>query len=224
MSDRLDSVNLVVNYIRKGIISGSWPIGEKIPSENELCSELGIGRASVRDALAQYVAFGLLKSVHGKGTFVCSDDLPSFGSGDTTKDLPEIIIPVLEFRHMLEPEICYHATLNSSPELLSALEDSLLKMNNSVKSVKDFFHNDMNFHLEIAKATKNAIAFSVMTDIFQKNAASFYLLNQTIGACNAIYYHTQILDAMKEQDSKSARSLMNEHLEKTISELTLVKK
>ena len=30
----------VVTYIKNNIRSGSWTVGEKIPSENELCREL----------------------------------------------------------------------------------------------------------------------------------------------------------------------------------------
>ncbi len=221
MSQKLDSVNRVVNYLRQGILSGTWIIGEKIPSENEICLALNVGRASVRDALSHYVSLGMLKSVHGKGTFVCCNDLSSFGSGNLPRQLLEIMLPIIEFRYMLEPEICYHATLNSDSELIKELKANLSNMGESVDNVKDFSYFDMNFHLELAKSTNNAYAYSVLTDIFIKNMPAFYQLSQSLGSCNGLYYHAQILDAVKENDPKKARLLMKEHLEKTKSELLL---
>ena len=60
----------VVQFIKKNIDNGNWRIGEKIPSENKLAESLGVSRASVRMAIQQFIAIGVLESVHGKGTFV----------------------------------------------------------------------------------------------------------------------------------------------------------
>lgn len=37
--------------IRTAIEQGTWPPGERLPSERELCKLLNIGRTSVREAL-----------------------------------------------------------------------------------------------------------------------------------------------------------------------------
>ena len=63
----------VMQYIKGQIAEGIWPIGSRIPSENELCKLLGVSRTSVRAALQRFNVLGILESQHGRGTFVCSD-------------------------------------------------------------------------------------------------------------------------------------------------------
>ena len=46
-------VKLAADYIHAHIQDGSWPLNSCIPSEHELCAELGISRTSVRGAIAQ---------------------------------------------------------------------------------------------------------------------------------------------------------------------------
>ena len=65
----------IIEYIKENIQNGSWKVGEKIPSEPSLVEELGVSRASLRVAIQQYVALGVLRSEQGKGTFLESSDL-----------------------------------------------------------------------------------------------------------------------------------------------------
>ena len=58
------------SYLKEQIDSGAWKAGEKIPSENTLTKELGVSRASVRDAIRYFAGQGVLESRHGKGTFL----------------------------------------------------------------------------------------------------------------------------------------------------------
>jgi GntR family transcriptional regulator len=52
------------------IRSGTWAEGEKIPSENALAAEHGIGRPTVRQAVDSLVRQGVLVRRRGAGTFV----------------------------------------------------------------------------------------------------------------------------------------------------------
>ena len=46
--------------------------GDKLPNENELSSELGVSRATLREAIRILVNDGILTVYRGKGTFVSS--------------------------------------------------------------------------------------------------------------------------------------------------------
>lgn len=56
--------------IRQKILSGEYPIGSKIPTEQELCDKYDVSRITVRRAIQDLVEDGLLEKVRGKGTFV----------------------------------------------------------------------------------------------------------------------------------------------------------
>ena len=57
--------------IKQEIISGRLGAGEKLPSENEFVSELGLSRMTVRSALTNLKNDGFVRKLHGKGSFVC---------------------------------------------------------------------------------------------------------------------------------------------------------
>lgn len=56
--------------IAQKIETGIWQPGEKIPSENQLAAELGVSRMTINRPLRELTGQGLLKRVHGLGTFV----------------------------------------------------------------------------------------------------------------------------------------------------------
>lgn len=56
-------------YIVKGIGSGAWPNGGRIPSEHELVELFGVSRMTVNRALRELTAEGVLIRVQGVGTF-----------------------------------------------------------------------------------------------------------------------------------------------------------
>ena len=55
---------------RDEVVTGRWPLGERIPTEPALVAEFGIGRNTVREALQSLVHAGLLRRDQGRGTYV----------------------------------------------------------------------------------------------------------------------------------------------------------
>ncbi|MEU5793621.1 winged helix-turn-helix domain-containing protein [Streptomyces sp. NPDC047813] len=52
------------------ITEDSLEVGDRYPSEANLCERFGMSRTAVRHALAQMEGTGLLATVHGKGRAV----------------------------------------------------------------------------------------------------------------------------------------------------------
>jgi GntR family transcriptional regulator len=52
------------------IYSGTWRVGDRIPSESELIAAYGVSRTVVRAALGELANQGLVRQIQGKGTFV----------------------------------------------------------------------------------------------------------------------------------------------------------
>ena len=55
---------------RRRIETGEWVVGERIPTLDRLISELGVARATIRQALGELESEGLLRRFRAKGTFV----------------------------------------------------------------------------------------------------------------------------------------------------------
>src|SRR3712207_463781 len=64
----------VYREIAREIETGVLLLGDRLPSERWLCDELGVSRATVRLAIEELVADGLVES-RGRGSFVTGDAL-----------------------------------------------------------------------------------------------------------------------------------------------------
>ena len=60
----------IKRLIEQRIDSGEWSAGQKLPSENELVAVLGVSRMTINRALRELTQEGLIKRVHGLGSFV----------------------------------------------------------------------------------------------------------------------------------------------------------
>ena len=71
--------------IQREIKTGAWPAGQKLPSENELVAALGVSRMTINRALRDLTQQGLIKRVHGIGSFVA--DTPRHASLIELRDI-----------------------------------------------------------------------------------------------------------------------------------------
>lgn len=60
--------------IKAMIASGEYQPGDKIPSESSISRSYGLSLMTVRQAVGLLVEQGLLRRVHGSGTYVCGPD------------------------------------------------------------------------------------------------------------------------------------------------------
>ena len=63
----------VADQLRLAIMTGKYPVGTLLPSENELCQEFEISRHTVREAIRTLQLRGLVSRRQGQGTQVESD-------------------------------------------------------------------------------------------------------------------------------------------------------
>lgn len=73
-SDRLAVPRNISQHLRALILRGGLKPGDRLPSQRELASQLGVSRPSVREALAELEAMGLVTIRVGSGVFVASAD------------------------------------------------------------------------------------------------------------------------------------------------------
>src|SRR5215211_4172091 len=59
-----------IDAIKQHIIVNSLQAGDRLPSEPDLAASLGVSRNVVRQALSSLEAVGIVRSEHGRGTFV----------------------------------------------------------------------------------------------------------------------------------------------------------
>lgn len=65
----------IEDWIRQEIQSGAWAEHHKLKSEDDMSAQLGVSRGTVRKAITELIAEGLLVRTHGRGTFVSGNAL-----------------------------------------------------------------------------------------------------------------------------------------------------
>jgi GntR family transcriptional regulator len=62
----------VADYLRERILDGTFSAGQPLPSEQHLADEFGVTRPTIRSAIAEIRAEGLVEVLTGRGMFVRS--------------------------------------------------------------------------------------------------------------------------------------------------------
>src|SRR5229473_5381143 len=135
------------------IIRGVWKSGDRIPPERQLGQLLGVGRASLREALKALEIMGMIETRLGDGTYVCprSDFLARpllwaiTGSSETEAD------ELIEARKLIEGELVGLAAERATSEELKDIGESLDRMEQALAKPEEFLRADIDFHLAIAK-------------------------------------------------------------------------
>ena len=63
----------LISQITQGIVSGSFPAGERLPSVRDLATEAGVNPNTMQRALAQLETEGLVRTERTSGRYVTED-------------------------------------------------------------------------------------------------------------------------------------------------------
>lgn len=104
----------LATLFRRRIESGEWPIGRQIPTVEELSTEYGVARATVRQALDSIADEGLIERFRAKGTFVIQQpqqklwcEVPTNWSG-LLLSTPDAEIEILDVTGPTQPRSVLH--------------------------------------------------------------------------------------------------------------------
>lgn len=209
----------VYAQLKAQLMKGAWKIGEKLPSENELCELFGVSRVTVRAAIQQLEILGLVETKHGGGTFV--QDFSSISALDAFHPLVQLhrnqdLITVLEYRKIIEKGTIGIAVSKVTPEDIQGLEENYAKMISLIDDPEPYAKADLQFHYRIAKISRNPIIVKVYELINEILSVAMVDIVKLLGHQIGIKYHREILDALKKGDKASCEALMDEHIDVTI--------
>lgn len=202
----------VVEQIEKMIENGTFQSGEKLPSVREMCDMFGVGRSAIRDAIITLKGKGTVTVRQGEGTYICRFDSAKLFNHNLVSPESSDVRELFQVRKILEPGIAEMAALYRTEKELKEIEKTF--STNSALSWED----DYNFHMVIAKASRNQIIFQLMQFISTTTKKHMNDFHQTIQKNEHIIekinkQHKDIFLAIKDADSPRAKLNMSEHLE-----------
>ncbi|MET7883231.1 FadR/GntR family transcriptional regulator [Streptomyces avermitilis] len=211
---RVSAMEAVLGHLRSAIERGDYAIGEKLPSEAELCRRLEVSRPVLREALRALQVMGLTASRTGKGTFVLAHTVedPTFGDY-AASDL-------LEVRRHVEIPVAGYAALRRTPENLDHLAHLLDRMERETDTTA-WVAMDTLFHLTVAEAAQNPVFRRVIEEIRDALARQSAFLNDLGGRREqSNREHRAIVEALIDRSEHDAVEAMSHHLDRVETTLT----
>ncbi len=211
----------VTEQIKQSIFNGQLKPGDRLPPERELCEIFNVGRPTIREALRTLGIMGLVHVNTGKsGSFVKEWDINRYMEAFREqlswlmKVEAKTIADLWEVRKYLELGIAHSAAHNATPADFKRLGDLVKKMEACGDDIQAYFPIGMEFHHELALATKNKIFFLVwemVQDIIMKGYAPF--LNEIFpeGPDKLIEANKVMLKAIKRRDPEAINKAMEIH-------------
>lgn len=218
IEDRASLVDEVFEQMKEHIISGEWEPGEKIPSEHELSTLFNVSRTTIRNAIQKLKTIGVLITKQGQGTFV----RPTLDEHLAENLIPIVfldkdnILEILEFRISIEMGSAGLAAERADEEDIQKIKHALDMMTENVETYTRYSIADYQFHLNIARASKNKIFYWVMMGLKDILYSHFEEMNRELGPKMSIENHQRIFAAIKNKDTKLARRLMRENIQLSI--------
>ncbi len=205
----------IVNQIRKMILSGELKKGDQLPSERDMAQQFGVSRTAVREAIKSLSEIGLIDIMVGRGTFVANNTADRIvESVNLLLDVEKVVKEDLHYaRKVLEAPIAKLAAKNRKQENIDQLQFLIKKMEKSKNHTKKFIEVDMEFHVELAKASGNS-AFVVLTQAIMQILRSdlTFVLNFQDQTETALSHHKKILKNIVSQDIEGAELAMQSHM------------
>ncbi|MDI5889956.1 FadR/GntR family transcriptional regulator [Halomonas rhizosphaerae] len=213
----------VADQLEALILEGKAKVGEKLPTESQLCDSFGVSRTVIREAITHLKSLGLVATRRGVGTTVLRSQAvearPAERINPTTV---EDILHVLELRLALEPAAAELAALRHDEADGRRLEEKHAAFLKACAEKSQARVEDYEFHHAITQATHNPAFTQLYEQLSPSSIPRAKLLSIDINPAAAARYlervqeeHAFILEAILSRDAEAARETMFQHLNRS---------
>lgn len=222
-TERRALTHQVVDVLAEKVISGEFAEGELLPSERQLCTSFNVSRTVIREAIKALESRGLVRIAHGRGTVA---QTPPVIQSDSLRMLirnrETLLDDLLDIRRVLEVHMAQRAAERRTEENLARMEHFIEVMRSSPAQPEGYVCADVDFHMEIARATQNPVLMTILAPVSElsreSRRASF--LGSKMVKLRA-QQHQEIFDCIRARDAKGAAAAMSRHLADTGRDLRL---
>ena len=214
------SYEQVADQLRELIVSGRLAQGERLPTEAVLSAEVGVSRATAREALRLLAAQGLIRTAKGAGggSYVTmptvahiSDSLSSnLALLSDARDLT--LEELIEARELLEVPAARFAARRRTLEDVERLRNTIPSGKPPLDSQSEFVHN-RDFHATLIECCGNTVQQSAAQPVFSALQTSLSRSGLGPHFHRSIHaHHVRIVEAVHAADEDGAAREMHDHL------------
>lgn len=207
----------VASVLVRKIASNELP-GGLAPSELQICLEFGVSRPVAREALKILSALDMVDIAQGRRVTLRPATEWDYLSPLLIEWLPtaqvnQLLHELHEARLIIEPAIAARAAQSLTDKDLARLGELLEGMAANEHDPGRYLEFDLEFHMEICRATRNRILDRFMHSSRWWQSASRQISNDAPDALpTATEQHRRVYEALVARDSKRAAAAMRDHL------------
>jgi DNA-binding FadR family transcriptional regulator len=211
----------IVQQLRGLILRGEYAVGDKLPPERKLAEELGVNRASLREAIKSLEHMGLVKTRQGDGTRVL-DFMQTAGlelvshliPGDGSPNL-DILTDVLEFRRWFGRETARLAADKATADDIKRLEGIADQAGDPQLDMNELLKLDFEFYVAMSHVGRNRVMqllINTMRSAVLSYAPFFAQFNPPAQAVRK--HHRDLIKAIAGHEAETASKLADAYLRK----------
>ncbi len=214
------SYEQVADQLRELIVSGRLAQGERLPTETLLSREVGVSRATVREALRLLAAQGLIRTAKGAGggSYVTMPTVHHISESLSSNiallaDASDLTLEeLIEVRVLLEVPAARFAARRRTLEDVELLRAAIPRDEPALDTDSEFVHN-RDFHATLIECCDNALLRIAAQPVFSALQTSLSRTGLGRGFHKSIHaHHARIVEAVHAADEDGAAREMHDHL------------
>ncbi|TVR29788.1 MAG: FadR family transcriptional regulator [Spirochaetaceae bacterium] len=222
----------IIERLEDGILSGELEVGEKLPSEQELATQAGVGRRAIREALKALEMKGLISIRKGSGAFVIRNDFDNYIE-TLSRNIQAYLhvnratlAHILQYREILGGSVISILAARQNEAAIERIAATLARQELALEknSASLYTKAHIDYHLAIIDSLENPVVSMMYTQIIRllqpymrRSGSDPEIMRQSI------MEHREILEAIKAGDTTRAYTAFHTHLESSLAHLrTLV--
>lgn len=220
---------IVLAHIEAELSAGRVSLGQRLPGERVLAEQIGVSRASVREAIRVLEAMGVVRTAVGSGAdagavIVADPGMALAGALRLHLATTHLVIAdIVATRVLLESWAVRAASLpgravTDGAVRFAAAEQLLSQMDDGELAPGEFHRLDAQFHVELARLSGNIVVAAMMAALRQSIqgyvlAAVADLPDWPAAARRLRREHRRILTAIVGGDGAGAARLVARHID-----------
>jgi len=219
-SDARARLRTLTNDITSLILDRGLLPGDPMPTEQELMAELGVGRNSLREAVKVLQALGIIDTRHGFGMFVADENLNAlhdslaFRGQMSLRHHGHEANELVDVRQALETGLIGLAIRSVTDEHLAALEKVVVEMEDHAARDETFVEQDKAFHRILFEPLGNQLLTNLLGVFWDVYRTIYDAIDTDLAItqpAKTAQDHRDILNAVRDHDTETARKLISEH-------------
>jgi DNA-binding FadR family transcriptional regulator len=208
---RHSTVGAVAKQLLDHLANGNYAPGTRLPPERQLATSLGVGRSTMREALAALDVLGLLDIRPGSGTYLAADSselLPQAIKWSLMLGRPRTrdLVQVREHLEILTAKL---AAERATEDDIARLRETVVAMRDAGDDVDAFVRADLAFHFEAARIAENSVLQDILHSIHSLLTAWFDRTLRVPGTmADTLVEHEAVFDAIATRSPEQAAQRM----------------